>query len=593
MNCRQLFRGMITVVLCLAAVISTGRAQTTWYVDDNAPDDPGAGDPTVSDPLEDGTEAHPFDAIQEGVDAASTGDTVRVAPGTYRGAGNIEIDFHGKGIEIRGGQDWYHSCVIDCEYSGRAFYFHTNETNAASVWNLSITHFSASSAAEGAVTSIDASPRFLSCGFRNCEGSAFYSEGGAPVIGSCTFSRNTGDVIHCKGGEPWIAGRYIEENWGRVIYCEDADVRIESCEITANVSCSGSHGVIDCRNCDVTVVDCVISRNAGAGWGGIAVISGKVLIDRCEISHNLTLDEYCGGAISLADVEGVILNSRIEWNLGGWIGGGFNSEQCDCSIVNCVFARNETLLVGGAICSWSDRRMAISNCTIVDNLSEDAVGGIYCEDMHGDLTMLNCIVRDNVSEYPVQIGCGAGEDTTASASIAFCDIQGERDSFDSNGNVVLDWGPGNFDADPLFVDGPFGDYRLAAGSPCIDVGCNCGMPEDSSDLDGDGAIHEFVPYDLENQGRFFDDPDTPDPAGSITPVVDIGAYEYGGSTVPPVLGDLNGDRSVTLDDLAVLLAHYGLAEIAEAADGDLNCDGNVDLDDLAGILARYGQGAPG
>ena len=46
------------------------QAQTTWYVDDDAPNDPGPGDPAISDPLEDGSAEHPFDGIQEGIDAA-------------------------------------------------------------------------------------------------------------------------------------------------------------------------------------------------------------------------------------------------------------------------------------------------------------------------------------------------------------------------------------------------------------------------------------------------------------------------------------------------------------------------------------------
>jgi hypothetical protein len=53
------------------------------HVDDDAADDPGPGDPEISNPREDGTADHPFDSIEEAVAAAWEGDTVRVHAGTY------------------------------------------------------------------------------------------------------------------------------------------------------------------------------------------------------------------------------------------------------------------------------------------------------------------------------------------------------------------------------------------------------------------------------------------------------------------------------------------------------------------------------
>lgn len=54
-------------------------------------------------------------------------------------------------------------------------------------------------------------------------------------------------------------------------------------------------------------------------------------------------------------------------------------------------------------------------------------------------------------------------------------------------------------------------------------------------------------------------------------------------------GDLDGDGAIGLQDLAILLAHFGMAEGATAGDGDADADGDVDLQDLAALLAVFGE----
>lgn len=82
-------RTLILLPASPALLATAVQAQITWYVDDDAANDPGPGDPTVSDPLEDGTAEHPFDAIQEGIDAANDGDEVLVADGSCADDGNF------------------------------------------------------------------------------------------------------------------------------------------------------------------------------------------------------------------------------------------------------------------------------------------------------------------------------------------------------------------------------------------------------------------------------------------------------------------------------------------------------------------------
>jgi Immunoglobulin I-set domain/Immunoglobulin domain len=57
-------------------------------------------------------------------------------------------------------------------------------------------------------------------------------------------------------------------------------------------------------------------------------------------------------------------------------------------------------------------------------------------------------------------------------------------------------------------------------------------------------------------------------------------------------GDLDGDGYVELEDLATLLAHFGLSGDVAPEDGDIDGDGDVDLADLATLLANYGSACP-
>jgi hypothetical protein len=73
------------------------------------------------------------------------------------------------------------------------------------------------------------------------------------------------------------------------------------------------------------------------------------------------------------------------------------------------------------------------------------------------------------------------------------------------------------------IDPDNGDFRLAAGSPCIDAADNTAVPVD-------------ITTDLDGNPRFAQDPctfDTGNPDGT-NPPVDIGAYEF----QPPCPPDL-------------------------------------------------------
>lgn len=167
------------------------------YVDDDAPGDPGPGNPNISDSLEDGTDAHPFDTIQEAIDVVREGHTVLVLAGLYSG-----IDFKGKAITVAGADG---SAVIEASslgLAGDAVTFHTGEGPDSVLRNLFIRRSAmaislnySSSPTISNITIVD-----------NDFGIAAY-ENSNPDISNCIFRNNRdGDLFQCEARYSCIEG---------------------------------------------------------------------------------------------------------------------------------------------------------------------------------------------------------------------------------------------------------------------------------------------------------------------------------------------------------------------------------------------------
>jgi hypothetical protein len=749
-------------------VVGTVPQPRTWYVDDDAPNDPGPGDPTVSDPDEDGSAEHPFDAIQEGIDAASDGDTVLVLDGTYTGIGNKDLDFGGRLISVRS-ENGPEACIIDCEDDGRGFYFHSGEGADAVVEGQTITNGSAdfgggaiccdecsnptfancaiiANAAPfrggGVYCDYNSSPRLANCTisgnsadwgggvccwdnssptltdcgisgnsagsgggvhcewyssptFTNCaisensardDGGGICSERGDPTLTTCTFSRNSagnyGGGLHNYLGEGTLidctfSGNWADEGGGMCNYSSFWPMLID-CAFNSN-SALGGAGMCNVSS-GPTLVNCTFSGNSGGPRGGGMHNSMSVpTMADCTFSGNSAdhrgggIDNYLSGLTltdctfcgNWADHGGGMYNDESEGTLtscafndnsadrGGGIYNGLNTywlSLANCTftgnsaghdgggilhavnavprLANCTFGGNSAAHDGGGMYNDGGQNGSVISCTFSGNAAGEDGGGIYeCTNP----TLANCLFATNSATHggavhatdsePLLTNCTFAGNSALNGSSLACDSNAQQHPSDvglvscilwNGGQAVWNnddstimitysdvqggWpGIGNIDADPLFVDpdGPDNDpntwedndYRLSAGSPCIDAGCNWAVPPDSADLDGDGDTDEITPLDLDGEGRFFDNPNTPDTGCGWPPIVDMGAYEFGGTGPQPCFGDLDNDRDVDLGDLATLLSHYGESEVCT---GDLDCDGDVDLNDLNALLAVYG-----
>ena len=229
MMAHALSRRLINLTsLFIALLIShAAAAQTIWHVDDNAPNDPEPGAPEISDPLEDGSLDHPFDAIQEALDAAVSGDTVLVADGVYVGIGNRELNPEGKGILITS-EHGPLVCILDCEQQGRGFFFNMHETADTIVSGFTIMNGLVENRGGAICCLNESSPVIRACRLirnRAGRGGAFFARYGNPALYSCVIAENTAD------------------EYGGGIYSREGTILIENCTIVANNAILAGGGV--------------------------------------------------------------------------------------------------------------------------------------------------------------------------------------------------------------------------------------------------------------------------------------------------------------------------------------------------------------
>jgi hypothetical protein len=210
------------------------------HVDDDGPGDPRPGDAGVSDPKENGTAEHPFDRIQEAIEAAADGATVFVHAGTYRET----IDLLGKRIQVTGFDPadpgvaaWP---VLDGDGKGTVVSFVNREGPVCTLQGLVIT------------------------GGKDRVAAAVRCKDSSPTLANCI-----------------IAGNCASDSSGSIVYCTDSSASFTNCTITDNQA--GVFGAALCmENSPATVANSILWNN---GWKAI-LSSGteKPLIHHSTIS---------------------------------------------------------------------------------------------------------------------------------------------------------------------------------------------------------------------------------------------------------------------------------------------------------------------
>jgi hypothetical protein len=572
------------------------ECQFIWYVSVNAGPD---GDGTTWDTA--------FDTIQEGVDAATDGDTIIVADGTYAGDGNTDILCEGKNVVVQS-LNGPEVCILDC--AGTSSDPHRGFTLGPTLGGVcEISGFTIRNGYEtygGGIYCEASSPKIRDCIFEACVasygGGGFYSNGAEPTLINCAWSNNMAyymggglcnensrtTIRNCTftgnaatglpGCQPDGGGgiynmmdsvlsasrcSFLENAAprGGALFSNSSSITLANCCFVANESAQSGYphggGGLYIKGLSVlTASDCEFTEN-GAAWGGggLFVTESTATLTRCELNGNT--GGVGGGMYAYVGTTLQAVNCMFR-NNSSIYGGGLSSTMSVDEVMGCVFAGNTASEQGGAYFLWEGVTM-MAGCSIYGNLASATGGGLGITNGTA-LGASNCIIWGN--EAP-----GGGHqmwNIDSSCSVSYSCIQGG-------------WaGTGNIDTDPLFFDDSAADFRLAMGSPCIDAGDNTAVLADVADLDGDGDTNEPTPLDLAGLARFWDDPNTPDAGNGTPPLVDMGAYEYQLAT-----GDSDLDGDVDLHDFAQFQACFGTTDVPSLARFDFDGNGHIDIADFA------------
>jgi len=219
----------------------------------------------------------PYATIQAGIDAASAGDTVLVAPGTYTGTGSGDrMNLHGVNMVVMS-ETGALDTIVDCEGIGRGFRADSLEDSTSVIRGFTFTN-----GANSGILISHAAPIIEDCIISNNLG----SNGGGVLYG---YAPSQGVIRNCV-----LFGNTAEHRAGGIM-CDHGDAPeyvppiIRDCVLYDNDASSSDYGGggIYCHDSDATIVGCTVVGNAGApGAGGIHAYSCYPVVRRTVVAFS-------------------------------------------------------------------------------------------------------------------------------------------------------------------------------------------------------------------------------------------------------------------------------------------------------------------
>jgi parallel beta-helix repeat protein len=447
-----------------------------------------------------------YTSLQSAILAASDGDTIRIADGTYTPTSGTDrtISFAIRsGVSIYAGYPGYGAVDPDARDS-TVYATNLSGDLGTQGYKGDNSYHVMTATGNGPAAIIDGLTVTLGYNWDGNGAGLVVFGGSSLTVMNCTFSGNTASdgagMYNCYGSPS-----------------------LTNCNFTGNTAPYGCGGGMYNVKASPILTNCIFTGNTAASGGGMYEYSSSPTVIGCSFNRNTASSG--GGAYNSSGSSTTLMNCSFSGNAASQWGGGFYSESSSI-LTNCAFSGNTATYSGGGMYIRSSSRQFLTNCTFIGN-SASVGGGIY-NDYHSSPDLVNCTFSANMASK----NGGSVYNYYSSPRMTNCIVWGNGSSpiYNSNSTATVTYsdiqggwlGAGNINNDPKFVRNPspgadgtwgtadddYGDLRLQAASPCIDAGDNTAVPTG-------------VTTDLAGNPRIVDVPGVHD----FGERVDMGAYE--------------------------------------------------------------------